>query len=78
MINRWSPATEDREWHAAASDDHCLGMESQFRAQGLDIELVDTQDTGNSILPKACIFEGSDSDPEANRWPNNQGDDDDD
>jgi hypothetical protein len=78
MANPWNPFEEVREWHAAATDDKCLDMEAQFRAQGLDISLVDTEATGDDILGKACIFDGPDSNPEASRWPNNQGDNDDD
>jgi hypothetical protein len=77
MSNPWTPSGEDREWHAAATDDNCLGMETLFRGQGLDVNLVATEATGNSILPRACIFDGPDSDPEVNRW-NSQGQDDDD
>jgi hypothetical protein len=72
MTKPWTSADEDREWHAATSLEQCDGIESALRDQGLDITLVDRQATSNSILRAACIFDGPDADPEAERWTSYQ------
>jgi hypothetical protein len=75
MSKPWVASEEAREWHAAIEADCCLVMEVKLRREGLDLKLVDTSETGDSVLTVACIFDGPDSDPAANRWSDDQGDD---
>jgi hypothetical protein len=72
MSSPWTPSGEDREWHAAVSKDRCDDIEATLQAQGLDIVLVDRELTGDDILKVACIFDGPDSDPEADRFTSYQ------
>jgi hypothetical protein len=65
----WSAETETREWHGAVTQRDCKRLEKALKDKGLDIKLVDMQSTGNPNLPVACIFEGADADPNANRFP---------
>jgi hypothetical protein len=64
----WSAAEEDREWHGAVSRSDCDRLEKALRDKGLDVQLVDRQPTGDSNLPWACIFDGKDADPNADRF----------
>lgn len=71
-VLQWNPSTESREWHAAASATHCKAMERLFQQQGLRIRLVERQRTNDPQLPIACIFDGPDADPSAERFPAHQ------
>jgi hypothetical protein len=59
----WSPLTETREWHAAATQDACYNIEARFKREGRKVKLTDIVRKGNSPLPFACIFEGEDASP---------------
>lgn len=61
---RWSPVTEPREWHAAATPGSCFDIEARFQREGRKVHLADTKLTGDPSLPFACVFEGEDADPE--------------
>lgn len=66
--NTFNPLTEDREWHPAVDVKGCQIIESRLQRMGLRIEVTEVQDTGDQVLSKACIYEGPDADPHANRW----------
>jgi hypothetical protein len=68
----WNPIEEKREYHCATSEKGCDRLLDALRAQGLDIELVDQAQTGDDLLRIACIFDGPDADPHANRWQSYQ------
>jgi hypothetical protein len=72
MSSPWVPSEETREWHAATTSEQCEKIEAALQAQGLDITFVRDEKTGNSILEVACIFDGPDSDTEADRWTSYQ------
>jgi hypothetical protein len=72
MSKPWTSADEDRGWHAAVSKDRCDDIEATLQSQGLDVVLVDRELTGDDILKVACIFDGPDSDPEADRFTSYQ------
>lgn len=68
----WEWQEETREWHCAVDRAACLDILKALRAQGLDVRLVDRQETGKEILRIACIFDGPDADPSAERWKSYQ------
>jgi hypothetical protein len=56
------------ETHAATSKAQCEEMERRLKAQGLKLDLIDTELTGDDLLSTLCLFTGLDANPEANRW----------
>ncbi len=72
MSKPWDPKTETREWHAATQESQCDVIEAALRAQGLDVTFVEPKELGDGLLKVACIFDGPDADPEANRWTSYQ------
>ena len=68
----WSAKQENREWHPATDTERCYEIEKGLQAMGLNIELVQMAQTENKILKVACIFDGPDSDPNAERWKSYQ------
>ena len=68
----WNPLNEAREWHCAADEEACFEMEARFKKEGLRIHLVETPPTGDRVLQVACIFDGADSDPNAERFKSYQ------
>jgi hypothetical protein len=72
MSKPWTSAGEDREWHPATSEAQCDVIEAALKAQGLDVTFVQPEDTGDNVLKVACIFDGPDADPNADRWTSYQ------
>lgn len=72
MSKPWDPKTETREWHAATTPEQCEKIEAALQGQGLDVTFVQDENTGNSILKVACIFDGPDEDINADRWTSYQ------
>lgn len=68
----WNPIEEKREYHCATSINGCKRLLKALRDQGLDINLVDRVLTQDEMLKVACIFDGPDADPHANRWQSYQ------
>lgn len=64
----WSADEESREWHPATDTERCYQIEKGLQDMGLDVELVELAQTKNEILKVACIFDGPDADPNAERW----------
>ncbi len=63
---------EVREWHCATTEEACFEMEARFKKDGLRIHLVDTPLTADPILKVACIFDGADANPHAERFKSHQ------
>lgn len=53
----FNPVTETREWHMAASEDHCKRI-----ARNIGKRLIEIIDLEDDILPIVCIFEDYDND----------------
>ena len=68
----WEWQEETREWHCVVNPKDCYRILEALKAQGLDVELVAREDTGNPVLKVACIFDGPDADPNAERWKSYQ------
>ncbi|MBE9117930.1 hypothetical protein IQ249_18695 [Lusitaniella coriacea LEGE 07157] len=68
----WKPTEETREWHCATTEEDCFEMENRFKKQGLRIRLVATPRTSDPILRIACIFDGADANPMAERFKSYQ------
>jgi hypothetical protein len=68
----WNPLDEVREWHCATTKEACFEMEARFQEEGLRIKLVNMEKSGDSILKVACIFDGTDADPSAERFKSYQ------
>lgn len=68
----WNPIDEVREWHCATNKKACVEMEERFKKEGLRIHLVDILETGDRNLKVACIFDGPDADPHAERFKSYQ------
>lgn len=68
----WNPLNETKEWHCAATREGCLNLEARFQQEGLKIHLVDMVKTNDAILKVACIFDGPDADPHAERFKSYQ------
>lgn len=69
---KWQPTEEVREWHGATDEEDCFEMETRFKKQGLKIHLAATPETGDPVLKVACIFDGPDADPHAERFKSYQ------
>ncbi|MBD1995279.1 hypothetical protein H6G00_01370 [Leptolyngbya sp. FACHB-541] len=68
VMKQFDPMTETREWHAAASSADCNNIARRLKSQGLKVFLADRQRRNDPLLPIACIFEGQDADPNAERF----------
>jgi hypothetical protein len=68
----WKAQDEEREWHPATSSDRCFDLEKRLRDEGIDVRLVGYARTTDNILKVACIFDGPDADPNAERWKSYQ------
>lgn len=68
----WQWREETREWHCAVSEKDCRRILKALQAQGLDVKLVGREKTGDPILAVACLFDGPDADPDADRWKSYQ------
>lgn len=71
-MDEWNPLTERREWHPATSEEGCEVIEGRLQGMGLRVELTRAVDTGKGILRFACVFEGPDATPHAERWKSYQ------
>jgi hypothetical protein len=58
----------NQEIHAATSLQGCNAIEKRLIKMGLRIRLIEAINIGKGDLPYICIFEGLDSDPEAERF----------
>lgn len=65
---QFNSRTETREWHLATDIQGCEAIEKRLKRMGLDLDLVEAQDTTDPILAKACIYDGPDADQQAHRW----------
>lgn len=65
---KWKPTAETREWHSATNEEACFEMEEKFKKQGLRMNLVATAEISDPVLKVACIFDGLDADPHAQRF----------
>jgi hypothetical protein len=68
----WNAEREEREWHPVTHSKRCFDIEKRLRDEGLDVKLVEYAKTTDGILKIACIFEGPDADPHAERWKSYQ------
>jgi hypothetical protein len=71
-MDEWNPLTEKREWHPATSEDGCDAIEARLQKMGYRVELIEAFNTGKGELRYACIFEGPDADPHAERFKSYQ------